>query len=55
MNILEDKSMNIKCKCGENIVLRLIGGQYQYSYHEICNCGREWLLEDISEDLVENT
>lgn len=54
MKILDNKSMIITCKCRKKVVLILVGRQYQYSYRKICSCGREWVLEDISEDLTEN-
>ena len=44
----------IICKCGKEVVLQMIGGQYQYSYLGDCSCGRKWLLEDLSEDLTED-
>ena len=59
-NLGDKKSMKsrkyykLKCRCGRGVVLKLIGGQYQYSYQGECKCGREWLLEDLTEDLAED-
>lgn len=40
----------MSCQCGNEIALKLVGGQYQYSYRGTCACGRDWLLEDLSKD-----
>lgn len=51
---MKNRRIIIKCKCGNELYLKLIGGQYQYSYRENCACGRDWLLEDLSEDCDED-
>jgi hypothetical protein len=50
---MDNQQMLIKCKCGNKLAIKLIGGQYQYSYQGSCICGREWFLEDLSEDREE--
>lgn len=49
-----EQEMIITCKCDKEVVLQVIGGQYQDSYSGVCTCGRKWLLEDLSEDLTED-
>lgn len=39
----------IKCLCGRKIGLVVYGGQYQNEYRGNCECGREWVLTEISE------
>ena len=43
----------IKCICGKEVKLEIYGGQYQDTYTGICECGRKWVLEEISEMLIE--
>ncbi len=43
------KQKTIICICKKAVILKLIGGQYQYTWKGECSCGREWLLEDLSE------
>jgi len=50
---MEALQVDIVCSCQRAITLRIIGGQYQDSYVGVCECGRDWLLEDLSEDLTE--
>lgn len=49
---LEDK-MAIRCICGREVTLELLGGQYQDTYQGECECGRKWSLEEQSELLAE--
>jgi hypothetical protein len=44
-------SIDFKCICGRIVALKLIGGQYQYTWQGDCLCGRKWELEDVSENL----
>ena len=41
--------MIIECSCGEKLTLGCIDGQYQNEYRKKCECGREWVLIEISE------
>ena len=43
----------IKCLCGKEVDLELIGSQYQDTYQGNCECGRKWLLEELSKALAE--
>ena len=36
------------CTCGNEIKLKPIGGQYQYSWQNECECGKFWYLENLS-------
>lgn len=45
--------MTIKCTCGREIKLEVYGGQYQNEYRGECECGREWVLTEISELMAE--
>lgn len=45
--------MLIRCLCGREVILELIGGQYQDTYQGVCECGRKWSLEEQSESLAE--
>lgn len=45
--------MVIKCLCGRKVVLEIYGGQYQSEYRGDCECGREWVLTEISELMTE--
>jgi hypothetical protein len=45
--------ITIKCICGKEILLELVGGQYQDEYRGNCNCNRKWLLKELSEVLAE--
>lgn len=38
--------VTIRCLCGEELVLRVIGGQYQNAFDGECVCGRKWCLEE---------
>lgn len=46
-------AMKIKCICGKEVVLEVYGGQYQNEYRGDCECGRIWVLNEISELLEE--
>jgi len=46
------KTIVLTCKCGRKVEMQLVGGQYQDSYSKTCDCGRKWLLEDLTEDLT---
>lgn len=43
----------IKCLCGREVILRIVGGQYQNTYQGECECGRKWSLEEQSEAMEE--
>ena len=45
--------MTIKCLCGREIILEVVGGQYQNTYHSDCVCGCKWALEEQSEVMKE--
>jgi hypothetical protein len=45
--------MTIKCVCGGEVELEVYGGQYQNEYRGDCECGRKWVLNEISELLAE--
>lgn len=45
--------ITIKCVCGRDVDLKVIGGQYQTTYQGQCECGRKWSLEEQSELLAE--
>jgi len=45
--------MTIKCGCGREVELEVYGGQYQNEYRGKCECGREWVLTEISELMAE--
>ncbi|MCD6209522.1 MAG: hypothetical protein J7J01_01270 [Methanophagales archaeon] len=45
--------MKIKCTCGKEVCLKLVGGQYQTSWIGKCECGCVWSLEELSETLEE--
>jgi len=53
MKNFREQQMAVTCKCDKEVVLQVIGGQYQDSYSGVCRCGRKWVLEDLSEDLTE--
>jgi len=54
MKNLKEQQRIMTCKCNKEVVLQVVGGQYQYVYSGICNSGRKWMLEDLSEDLTED-
>ncbi len=43
----------IKYLCGKEVDLEVIGGQYQNEYQNDCECGRKWLLKELSEAITE--
>lgn len=45
--------MTIKCLCGREVVLEIYGGQYQTEWCGECECGRKWILTEISELMAE--
>lgn len=45
--------VTLKCLCGSEVTLKLVGGQYQDTYQGECECGRKWYLEEQSELLAE--
>ncbi len=51
-DMMESK-MIIRCLCGREIVLEMYGGQYQTEYRGHCECGRKWVLTEISELMAE--
>ena len=48
-----DNKVIIKCLCGREVQLKLLGGQYQNIYHGDCECGRRWSLEEQSQVIEE--
>ena len=50
-NTTTKQEKTVNCECGEAVILKLVGGQYQNSYIGDCACGRKWTLEDLSENL----
>lgn len=55
MENLKKQQMTVTCKCDKRVALQVVGGQYQHVYSGICNCGRKWVLEDLSENLTEDS
>ncbi len=53
MEAIMKSKMIIKCSCGREVVLEIYGGQYQTEYRGDCECGREWVLTEISELMAE--
>lgn len=45
--------MKLHCLCGREVVLEIYGGQYQTEYSGDCECGREWVLTEISALMAE--
>ena len=43
----------IRCSCGDELYLEIIGGQYQNAYVGRCKCGSIWRLEEQSEGFKE--
>jgi len=37
----------VRCNCGRDVVVRLLGGQYRDSYVGRCICRKGWVLEDL--------
>ncbi|MDO8549683.1 MAG: hypothetical protein Q7S39_05980 [Ignavibacteria bacterium] len=54
---ISPKEISFVCTCGKKLQLTLIGGQYQFSWQNKCECGRIWYLEDLSveEEEVDET
>jgi hypothetical protein len=48
-----EQKITIKCLCGKEIDLEIYGGQYQTEWRNVCECGREWVLTEISELMAE--
>ena len=48
-----ETKVTIKCPCGREVIVEIIGGQYQDEYQGDCECGRKWLLKELSEALAE--
>lgn len=48
-----ETGVTIRCLCGRELNLKMVGGQYQTTYQEECECGRKWSLEEQSEALAE--
>ena len=51
---MDTHTQSIICTCGAQSKIDCIGGQYQYTYKGKCQCGRIWILEDITENLDED-
>ena len=45
--------ITVRCLCGRQVVVNIIGGQYQDVYKGDCECGRKWALEEQSEVMKE--
>jgi hypothetical protein len=45
--------ITLKCSCGREITLEIVGGQYQDTYDGECKCGRKWVLTETSEMMAE--
>ena len=41
--------ITIKCLCGREVKLEVIGGQYQNDYRGDCECNRKWVLSETTE------
>lgn len=51
----EQTKMKVACKCGAEVELTVVGGQYQYVYEGTCpKCGTMWQLKDIISECDEN-
>ena len=50
---VKSQQLQVVCRCGNKLDVKLVGGQYKYTYRGTCICGRDWLLEDLSEDCEE--
>ena len=37
----------VRCDCGKDVVVRLLGGQYQDTYVGRCSCRKGWSLSDL--------
>jgi len=37
----------VRCDCGRDVIVRLLGGQYQDSYAGRCTCRKGWFLTDL--------
>lgn len=48
-----ETGVTIKCLCGREVNLKMVGGQYQNAYQEECECGCKWSLEEQSKALAE--
>ena len=48
-----ETTVTIKCLCGREITLEIVGGQYQDTYDGECKCGCKWVLTEISEMMAE--
>ena len=45
--------ITIRCACGKEVILVIVGGQYQDEYRGNCDCGCEWFLKELSETFAE--
>jgi len=43
----------IKCLCGREVTLEIVGGQYQNTYQGECECDWKWSLDEQSEVIEE--
>lgn len=48
-----EPALIIKCPCGREVRLEILGGQYQSTYQGDCICARKWSVEEVSESLIE--
>jgi hypothetical protein len=46
-------AITIRCLCDREVIVQIIGGQYQDEYQGDCEYGRKWLIKELSEALVE--
>jgi hypothetical protein len=45
------KNILFRCTCGKRFWLKLVGGQYQYTWKGTCtNCGTLWYADCEGED-----
>ena len=45
--------LTIKCLCGREVDLEVVGGPYPNTYQSDCDCGRKWSLTELTEILAE--
>ncbi len=47
--------MKVICKCGTEVEMTVIGGQYQHTYEGTCpKCERIWQLKDVLYEVDED-
>jgi len=53
MEAIMTNKITIRCACGKEVILVIVGGQYQDEYRGNCDCGCEWFLKELSETFAE--